>query len=162
MNDRDPGPVTVHLLADIPRHIAAVGHMRWQEWGRPPEPVEEAFWVEVTAREAGRGGLPITWVAVDAAGEALGAVALIAYDIAERRDRSPWLAGMIVRADRRRQGTGRRLVARLEDWARAQGYQRLWVATGPAAPFYQACGWELSERLSLASGEEATVLSRQL
>lgn len=55
-----PSPVTVQLLADHEPLIAAVGQMRWQEWGHPPEPEDEASWVDVTAREAGRDRLPIT------------------------------------------------------------------------------------------------------
>jgi hypothetical protein len=42
----------------------------------------------------------MTWVASDQSG-ALGAVGLGLFDIEERRDRSPWLLGMIVRPDRR-------------------------------------------------------------
>ncbi len=117
-----PTPVTVRLLADHAQAIPAVGRMRWQEWGHPPEPDDPAWWVDVTRREAGRDRLPITWVAVDARGDALGAVGLAAYDIDERRDRSPWLVGMIVRADRRGRGIGGQLVAALEAWAGSRGY----------------------------------------
>ena len=50
-----------------------------------------------TVREAGRIGrpLPIAWVANDQSG-GLGAVGLGRFDIEERRDRPPWLLGMIV------------------------------------------------------------------
>ena len=42
----------------------------------------------------------MTCVASDQSG-ALGAVGLGQFDIEERRDRSPWVLGMIVRPDRR-------------------------------------------------------------
>ena len=112
-----PGPATIQLLADNARLIAAIGALRWREWGRAPEPERLGWWVEVTAREAGRDGLPITWVAIDEHGGALGAVGLGAFDLAERRDRSPWVLGMIVRPDRRGTGVGRLLLAQLEAWA---------------------------------------------
>jgi GNAT superfamily N-acetyltransferase len=154
--------VTVAPLADHPQLITAVARMRWQEWGDEPGREQLAWWVDVTRLEAGRDRLPVTWVAFDERGEALGAVGLAEYDIDERRDRSPWLVGMIVRADLRRHGIGRRLVATLEDWARAQAYARAWVATGdPAVGFYQACGWELHETFERAD-ETTTVLSRRL
>ncbi len=158
-----PAPVTVQLLADHERLITAVGQMRRQEWGHPPEPEDRAWWVDVTAREAGRDRLPVTWVALDAQGDALGAVGLADYDIEERRDRSPWLIGMIVRADRRGAGIGGLLVAHLEGWAGAHGYERLWVATGGrAVDFYRKCGWELSETFERAPGDVTTVLTRAL
>jgi GNAT superfamily N-acetyltransferase len=155
-------PVTVQLLADNEHLIAAVGEIRWQEWGHAPEPEDPAWWVDVTAREAGHDYLPVTWVAIDAGGEALGAVGLGEFDIEERRDRSPWVLGMIVRADRRGMGTGRLLLSQLEAWATGHGHPQVWVATGgPAIGFYQACGWELVETLDLASGESATVLTKR-
>jgi GNAT superfamily N-acetyltransferase len=157
-----PGPVTIHLLADNEHLIGAVGEMRWREWGHAPEPEDPAWWVDITAQEAGRDHLPVTWVAIDARGDALGAVGLAEFDIDERRDRSPWLVGMIVRADRRGEGVGRLLITQLEVWAGARGSSQVWVATGgPAIGFYQACGWELVETLELASGESATVLTKR-
>jgi GNAT superfamily N-acetyltransferase len=113
-----------------------------------------------TVREAGSSGLPITWVASDQSG-ALGAVGLGRFDIEERRDRSPWLLGMIVRPDRRGSGIGRLLLAHLERWAYRQGYQQLWVATGGVAVgFYQRCGWRIYETVD-RDFEQATVLTKQ-
>jgi GNAT superfamily N-acetyltransferase len=158
-----PGLVTVHLLADNEHLIPAVGEIRWREWGHAPEPEDLDWWVDVTAKEAGRDRLPVTWVAIDERGGALGAVGLDEYDIDERRDRSPWLVGMIVRADRRGTGIGGLLVARLEAWAAAHGYEQAWVATGGRAiAFYEKCGWELSETVQRAAGEVATVLTKRL
>ena len=158
-----PDPVTVQLLADNTHLTPAVGEIRWREWGHPPEPEDPAWWIDVTAREAGRDHLPVTWVAIDAHGEALGAVGLGEFDIEERRDRSPWVLGMIVQPNRRGEGIGRLLLTQLETWAGARGYPQVWVATGgPAIGFYQACGWELVETLDLASGESATVLTKRL
>jgi len=82
--------VSVELLADHPHLIPAVGQIRWREWGHAPEPESLDWWVDVTGREAGHVGLPVTWVAMDESGKAVGAVGLGEYDIEERRDRSPW------------------------------------------------------------------------
>jgi hypothetical protein len=93
----------VDLLADRADLIEAVTDLRWLEWGHAPEPIDRDWWHAATVREAGSSGLPMTWVASDQSG-VLGAVGLGRFDIEERRDRSPWLLGMIVRPDRRRSG----------------------------------------------------------
>jgi GNAT superfamily N-acetyltransferase len=137
--------------------------MRWREWGGPPEPESLDWWVDVTAKEAGSADLPVTWVAFDGSGQALGAVGLGEFDIEERRDRSPWVLGMIVDPAQRDQGTGGRLMQALEDWAARHGYSRLWVATGGrAVDFYRKCGWEVAESFERTSGEWTTVLVRSL
>lgn len=160
---RSAAAVTVALLADNPHLITAVGELRWREWGHPPEPEALTWWVDVTRREAGRTGLPVTWVAIDAQGQAVGAVGLGEFDIAERRDRSPWVLGMIVAAHRRGEGIGGQLLAALEAWACQYGYAQAWVATGGRAiAFYQKCGWQVAEIVEQASGERATVLTKRL
>ena len=68
---------SVELLADHPGLIPAVGQIRWREWGHAPEPESLDWWVDVTGREAGRVGLPVTWVAIDDAGQVVGAVCFV-------------------------------------------------------------------------------------
>jgi GNAT superfamily N-acetyltransferase len=158
-----PDPIAIRLLADNAQVIAALGELRWREWGHAPEPEDPKWWVKATAREAGRDRLPITWVALDACGDALGAVGLGEFDIEERRDRSPWVLGMIVRPDCRGMGIGSRLLAQLEAWAGSHGYQQVWVATGDqASGFYRKCGWALNETVERATGETALVLMKRL
>ena len=153
----------MQLLADHPAAIVAVAEICWREWGQSPDPPDLASWVASTAREAGRDGLPIKWVALDASGAALGSVGLIAYDWDDWPERTPWVAGMIVAPDRRGQGIGGRLMARLEGWARDRGHARVWVATGGRAiAFYRRCGWEVIEAVPHDSGEMATLLSKRL
>jgi GNAT superfamily N-acetyltransferase len=155
--------LSIGLLADHPELIPAVGELRWREWGRPPEPESLDWWVDVTAREAGREALPVTWVAFEAGGKVLGAVGLGEFDIEERRDRSPWVLGMVVDPAQRNRGTGGRLMRALEGWAAGQGYSRLWVATGGrAVDFYRKCGWEVTESFVRTSGEHMTILIRSL
>jgi len=155
--------LSIGLLADHPQLIPAVGELRWREWGRPPEPESLDWWVDVTAREAGREALPVTWVAFEADGSVLGAVGLGEFDIEELRDRSPWVLGMVVDPAQRNRGTGGRLMRALEGWAAGQGYSRLWVATGGrAVDFYRKCGWEVTESFVRTSGEHMTILTRSL
>lgn len=164
--------VSIQLLADNPQLMHAVGEIRWREWGHAPETdnpydfvdaqLRVDWWVDATVRESGREDLPVTWVVVDE-GEVMGAVGLGEFDIDERRDRTPWVLGMIVEDRHRGAGIGRQLLTHLEGWARHRGYEKIWVATGdPAADFYRKCGWELTETIDRASGEIVKVLMRRL
>ncbi len=155
--------ITIHLLADHPEHIGAVGEMRWLEWGVEPGLPDLSAWITVTANESCRLALPITWVAVDENGTAVGAVGLAKIDLAGLTDRSPWLIGMIVSPPSRGRGIGAALVSALETWAGAHGFGPIWVATaGRAVGFYRKCGWEFFEVLHHDSGESTTILRRTL
>jgi GNAT superfamily N-acetyltransferase len=155
--------VSIALLADHPHLIPVVGEIRWREWGHPPEPERLDWWVDVTAREAGREELPVTWVAIDSRGQAVGAVGLGEFDIEERRDRSPWVLGMVVEEGYRNKGIGGELMRALESWASRHGYSRAWVATGGrAVGFYKKCGWELAEVIERPTGEMMSILTRSL
>ncbi len=154
--------VSIAMLADHPSLISGVAKLRWAEWGKPPEPVEFSYWHETTTNEAGREAIPVTWVAIDSQGQAVGAVGILEFDPDDFRDRSPWLVGMIVAPDRRSEGIGSQLVRALETWVAGQGLTRVWVATGPAEAFYQKCGWTTVASFVDAFGEPATVLERSL
>jgi GNAT superfamily N-acetyltransferase len=155
--------VSIELLADHPHLIPAVGEIRWKEWGYPPEPEQLDWWVETTTREASHDHLPISWVAIDPGSQAIGAVGLGQFDVEERRDRSPWVLGMIVKEQYRGLGIGSKLMKALEVWAYHHGYTQAWVATGGrAVHFYQKCGWTLSEIINRSSGEVMSVLTKSL
>ncbi len=154
-------PLLISLFADRPEFIASVADMRWREWGHPPEPEDLSWWLETTSREAGRSELPVTFLAVDDSGEVVGAVGLDHYDLEERRETSPWVTGMIVRADRRGAGAGRDLLSRLEGWACEHGIGQVWVGTGAAASgFYQRCGWSAVEVYTTGEGQRISVLHK--
>ena len=153
-------PITVSWLADDPAAINVIADLRWREWGHPPEPEDPAWWLETTIREAGRTGLPVTFVARDEAGIVLGAVGLDEFDLDERRDTSPWVTGMIVRPDRRGEGIGRVLMAELERWVAGQGIAEVWVGTDLAAGFYERCGWTPLETFIDADGQPISVLHK--
>ncbi len=154
--------VAVTLLAESPTSIGPVAEMRWREWGHAPEPVDPAWWLETTRREAGTVDLPVTFVAVDAAGETVGAIGLDTYDLEDRHDTTPWVTGMIVRRDRRGDGVGRTLLRQLEQWAVDHGIDQVWVGTGQAEGFYRRCSWIHQERFTTAAGEDVVILHRRL
>ena len=59
------------------------------------------------------------------------------------------VVGLVVDADARRTGTGRKLIAAAEDWARARGLRELFLRSNIVRPeahaFYPALGFERSK-----------------
>jgi GNAT superfamily N-acetyltransferase len=156
------------LLADQPELIAEVGVLRWRASGTGGT---AGPWIESTARDAGRDGLPFTLVAMDLEGRAIGAVTLCEHDShldeGLRGDRSPWLVNMVVRHDERRCGVGRLMIAAVEDLARERCCRQVWVAAADEdVVFYRHCGWEGDERWEVAarrgSPAAVTVLTKVL
>jgi GNAT superfamily N-acetyltransferase len=152
--------VTIELLADRQDLLVPLARICWQEWGDDPGRQDLQWWIDTAVSESGRDRLPVTFVAVDRIGEAVGRVGLAPFDLPERTDRGPWVVGTIVRADRRGHGIGRVLMSHLRHWASRAGTTQLWVATGgPAIHFYQACGFTVTETLDRDNGEQATILT---
>jgi predicted N-acetyltransferase YhbS len=54
---------------------------------------------------------------------------------------SPWLVGLYVTPEHRRQGVGRVLVKTIEDQARQRGGRRLYLYTDSAINYYERLGW---------------------
>jgi GNAT superfamily N-acetyltransferase len=151
-----PGPdLRIESLADHPELVGQVGLLRWTEWAYGAQ--DPALFIEVTVKEGRQEGhLPMTLVAIDLTGRAVGAVGLGPIDdelsVAERAARTPWILGMVVQAECRKLGAGRQLLESLQRVAGSLGHPRTWVATGEeAVGFYQRCGWSAVERLRLQS-----------
>jgi len=161
----------IELLADNLHLIPTIGQLRYVEWGEPTpnEPSGLDGWIEITSIEAGHDELPITWVAIDEYGDAIGAAGLIPRsEIEDRPELCPAVVGVIVEPRRRGTGVGRRLLAAIEPWAQNQGIGQLYVVTGDDAPgFYRKCGWLLVEERTITwpnvnVKERVTILTRIL
>ncbi|HKR69980.1 MAG TPA: GNAT family N-acetyltransferase [Streptosporangiaceae bacterium] len=148
----------VELLADHPELIAAVGELRFQEWGHW-ERQDLSWFVNVTRRESGRTEIPVTFVGLRADGSLAGAVGIGRVDPPDLQDRGPWVIGVIVDRALRGQGAGRAILGHTLGWAADQGFDPVWVATGPeAVGFYQRCGWELTETYRGQEHDEVNIL----
>jgi GNAT superfamily N-acetyltransferase len=103
--------------------------------------------------------VPTTLVALSDEGELLGSVSLLADDLPECPQLSPWLASLFVRPDRRGQGLGGRLVEAAVSEARRLGASRLYLFTPHHEAYYAARGWSLVERAT-AAGQPVVVMGR--
>jgi GNAT superfamily N-acetyltransferase len=61
---------------------------------------------------------------------------------------SPWLAGLYVTVEHRRQGVGRVLVEAIEDQARRRGRRRLYLYTRRAINYYEGLGWRTVDQIN--------------
>jgi GNAT superfamily N-acetyltransferase len=157
--------IAIMMLADRPELAAGWAELHWREWGEEPGREALTWWVEDASRAVRRRSVPVAFIALGDGDEVLGGVGVHEYDPEERRDRSPWIVGTIVRADRRSQGIGQALLERLEAWAVAVGIAQLWVSTeteGRAVAFYQRCGYQRIEDMLSQSGVLVTVLTKRL
>jgi predicted N-acetyltransferase YhbS len=128
--------IRLELLADHLELTSAIA-----SWHVPDvsDPSFE-FWQRQLHLEAGRGGVPSVWVALE--GDApIGSVSLVRHNLPSRTDLGPWLAGLYVVADRRQRGIGTALVRRCEEEARNAGMCRLYLYTSTAEDFYAGVGW---------------------
>ena len=87
-----------------------------------------------------RDKLPIAWVA-HANGQLLGTAALRVHDLEGREDLTPWLGGVFVGTQFRRQGIGAVLCATVEHEARSRGIQTLYLFTLDKQAWYSHLGW---------------------
>ncbi|MEO7000343.1 MAG: GNAT family N-acetyltransferase [Ktedonobacterales bacterium] len=159
---------TITLLADRPDLAAGWAELHWREWGiggNQPGREELSWGVNDAAQAMQRTTVPVAFLGLGPDDAVLGGVGLHQFDLAERRDRSPWIVGVAVRSDRRGEGIGQALLAALEAWAVSVGIKRLWAATetaGRAVAFYQKCGYERVEEFPAQRGGIVTVLTRRL
>jgi GNAT superfamily N-acetyltransferase len=155
----------ISLLADRPDLAAKWAELHWREWGNEPGREELSWWVDDASKAVQRTHVPVAFVALGRHDEVLGGVGLHQFDLDELRDRSPWVVGTIVRADRRGEGIGQALMAHLEAWAVNAGIEQVWVCTeteGKAVAFYGRCGYERVEDLRSQRGDLVTILTKRL
>jgi predicted N-acetyltransferase YhbS len=74
---------------------------------------------------------------------------------------SPWLAGLYVALEHRRQGVGSALVRAIEDQARQRGSRRLYLYTDSAIEYYKRLGWSTIDQTDW-KGFPTALMAREL
>ena len=135
---------TLRHLFETPRHRRSVAEL-----------IHEAFWTGVPGASVDAMAtrllqasqpdrVPLCLVALHG-DEAVGVVNLVDNDDERHTEWSPWLAGMVVRADWRGRGVGSALVSALLDRAWPLGIDRVYFGTdGPG--FYTRLGAVVHEQ----------------
>ena len=127
----------------------------WSYAGRTLEETRVLF--TPVARET---WLPRTFVLLQ--GETpVGTASIVEHDLDLRPDLAPWLASLVVDRPARGRGHSRTLVTFIEDFARDNGVEMLWLFTWSAEGLYVKLGWRAAERLN-RNGREIVVMSKDL
>jgi N-acetylglutamate synthase-like GNAT family acetyltransferase len=138
-------PFTISDLRQCPEFFDSVADRIWQAWwkadGHPLDYICDRLRENLNAAP-----IPFALVAHD--GEAfLGTASVIASDLAERPQLSPWVAAVWVEPQARGRGIGVALVGRAAQDCFALGVGRVYLcARAQRSSFYEGLGWIAVER----------------
>ena len=134
----------IEYLADHPEFIPELAELHFAEWSylNPGESLEGK--AEYLRSICGRKGVPSFVIAVKGT-RLIGSASLIAHDMDNRPDLTPWLADVFVKPAYRGQGVATSLIQRIEAEAKSAGITRLYLYTPDAAELYRRLGWNTVE-----------------
>ena len=136
----------IGYLADHREHIPRLAGWLHAQWGYLHENDSVERRAARLESRATRGGIPVTFVAVD--GETLlGSASLVDDDLETRPELTPWLASVYVAPEHRGRGVASALVQRVVEEARGSGVDRLYLWTTDQERLYARLGWEPVERM---------------
>ncbi|MFN8582239.1 MAG: GNAT family N-acetyltransferase [Gemmatimonadaceae bacterium] len=155
---RGPLALRIEYLADHLTFAPQLATWHFAEWSRLfPWWTAEAALHELQGH-VWRCHLPTTLVALDD-GALVGSVSLIAHDLIEYPQYTPWLASLYVRRDVRRCGVGSALVERLIDESSRLPISDLFLFTTDHDLYYMRWGWAVEQRITY-HGVPGTIMRR--
>jgi len=141
-----------------PALVEVTARWRWEAFSRRDGVPFAAVLADAEATAASQGLMPWT-VALLEDGAPVGTASLVANDLEERPELTPWLAGVVVAPHARGRGLAARLVAAIEQRAAAAGIPTLWLYTGSAERIYARLGWSTVEQI-VHQGRPCTLMRR--
>jgi GNAT superfamily N-acetyltransferase len=140
-----PLPFTISDLRQRPEFFDTVADRIWQAWWKPdnypPEHITGRLRENMTATP-----IPLALVAHDGE-EFLGTASVIASDLVERPQLTPWIAAVWVEPQARQRGVGSALVDRATQDCFALGVSRVYLCARPQrSALYERLGWIPIER----------------
>jgi len=134
----------IESIAEHLDWVPLIAGWHWQEWGDTDPTGSLAQWTQGLYERTLRDQIPTTYVAMEQ-GRPIGSVTLVEHDMEIRLELSPWLAGLYVQPQSRRQGVGSALVQHALRQVQHLHVPVLYLYTHPARPFYERLGWEVLE-----------------
>jgi N-acetylglutamate synthase-like GNAT family acetyltransferase len=140
-----PLPFTISDLRQRPEFLDTVADRIWQTWWKPDG--HPLGYISGRLREnLSESAIPFALVAHDGAAF-LGTASVIASDLAERPQLTPWVAAVWVEPHARQRGIGGALVDRATRDCFTLGASRAYLCARPQhSAFYERLGWTLIER----------------
>jgi GNAT superfamily N-acetyltransferase len=146
----------VVTIADRPDLAPTVADWIYHEWGK-----HDGYSFEQTLEYISAAGNPIpTTFVLLADGVPVGTSSLVAHDLDERPNLTPWLAGVFVAPEQRRKGYVIQLIQAVEAAAIAASVRTLWLHTVHARRIYAKGGWEPIEVVQRQGKPPVTLMRR--
>jgi GNAT superfamily N-acetyltransferase len=141
----DAGDISFEIvnLKDRPADLATLAQWHQNEWGYlyPESTLQDR--IHKMQAYLQPGFIPSTFVACMP--QLLGSAAIVAHDMEERPELTPWLASVYVAPEYRRRGIGSHLVNHVVEQANQQDIERLYLFTTDQMNFYKRLGWTSME-----------------
>ncbi len=143
-------------LADRPDLAPIVAGWIWHEWSRHSGFAFEQT-LEYVDRSSRRQNIPQSFVIL-LDGEPVGTSSLVAADLKERPNLTPWMASVFVIPEQRRKGHVISLIEAVESAAVTAGVATLWLHTDTAERIYAKAGWRTVEIVQREGGKPPATL----
>jgi N-acetylglutamate synthase-like GNAT family acetyltransferase len=147
----------IESIADHLDLIDTIALWHFREWGHKDPTGSVKSWANGIRRRANRNRIPTGYVALEG-NELLGVVELVEHDMNSHMELSPWLAGLYVRPENRRDGIGSALSKHIVQVSGYMGIKRLYLYTKTAQGLYEKLGWQSIAKENY-EGEEITIMS---
>lgn len=143
MGDAAPD-VTISNLSDRPEFFDSVADRIWRAWWQP-HGVPLAYITERMKEGLGAAAMPRAFVA-DVGGVFAGTASVIASDLDERPQYTPWVAAVWIETAFRSRRIGRMLIAHAARYALSTGVREVYLtARPPRRSLYEELGWQVVE-----------------
>jgi N-acetylglutamate synthase-like GNAT family acetyltransferase len=133
-------------LKEVPHHLDTLSRWYHEEWSYLKPKKTLADRIERMKSHLLPEFVPTTFVATNHA--LFGSAAIIEHDMDTRKELTPWLAGVYVAPEFRRQGIGSKLVLHIMEQAKQNMIKRLYLFTPDRDAFYTRLGWKIFEKTS--------------
>ncbi len=147
-------------LIEEPEHLQQLASWHHAEWAGLNPGLSLQQRIEHMQSNLGQDFVPTTFL-VKRGKALIGSAAIVAHDMDNHRDLSPWLASVYIVKNERNQGIGHQLIDFVSEQTKLAGLEKLFLFTPDRDRFYQHCGWKICH-LEQYRGVSVTVMMKKL